>query len=231
MSDVRALLKQARQTRRISHPYAKYSSQGALYCTACTQKIASEALWESHISSQHHKEKVKDVIRASQAKAKRGIAATMIAEEDEELEQDNRKRLRTEEMQPEPEPAIEVSIVDDIKPETSGNDPLPADFFDPGKKPQKVGVDEDEWRKFQADIADTVRNQEEEVKEEEEESKRVIVEEFDEMNDLEDRIERLKRRRAELQNVMKDVKLSGGVSASAAQEEDDDDDEVQEEWW
>ena len=93
MSDVRSLLKQTRQSRRITHPYAKYSSQGALYCTACTQKIAAETLWETHIASTQHKDKVKDVIRESQRKAKRGIAATAMEDEQQE-EQESRKRVK-----------------------------------------------------------------------------------------------------------------------------------------
>jgi len=226
MTDVRSLLKQARQSRRITHPYAKYSNQGVLYCTACTQKIASEPLWESHIASTSHKEKVKDVIRESQRKAKRGIAATAMDEEQEE-ELQLRKRAKVEPEPPKPEEVVEP-VVEDV-PEVAGQEGLPEDFFDEGSKPAKKGVDEDEWMKFQAEITETIRNQEEKDEDEEEGLKRGIVEEFEEMETLEDRVERLKKRRAELQKTAKEVKPVSETVESADVE--DEDDEVEEEWW
>ena len=226
MSDIRSLLKQARQTRRITHPYAKYSSIGSLYCTACTQKISSEVLWESHISSSSHKQKVKDVIRASQQKAKRGIAATLMEEELLEEEQESNKRVRIEEPQPEPESEPEKG---ETKSVVTGEETLPEGFFDPGQKPRKVGVDEDEWKQFQVDIAETIRNQEEIDKQDEEELKRYIIDEFDEMSTLEDRLDRLKKRRADLQSAMKDVKPFAAPQEIAGEDEDEQD--VEEEWW
>jgi zinc finger protein 830 len=227
MSDVRLLLKQARQSRRITHPYAKYSSQGALYCTACTQKIASEALWESHIASTQHKDKVKDVIRESQRKAKRGIAATAMEDESQEQEQESRKRVKIQdpESQEETEDVIALTAIQSESPTKEG---LPEDFFDEGSKPTKAGVDEDEWLKFQADIADTIRNQEKGEQEDEEEMRRGIVEEFEELNTLEDRVARLKQRRAEFL-AKKDEKPVPMVVDNTAEEEDDDAEE--EEWW
>jgi len=227
MSDVRSLLKQARQTKRITHPYAKYSSSGTLYCTACSQKIPSEALWDTHIASTQHKEKVKDVIREGQRKAKRGIAATAMEEEEEEEEQgeQGRKRLRMVEPSNEPEPEPEPIVEEEDKEEG-----LPADFFDPGMKPQIKGVDENEWAKFQEEIAETIRNQEEEGNDDQadvEELQRGIVDEFDELTTLEDRVERLKRKRAELR-AAKDIQ---GPVPSEAVEDEDDDAEVEEEWW
>jgi zinc finger protein 830 len=230
MSDVRSLLKQTRQSRRITHPYAKYTAQGALYCTACTQKIASDALWENHITSTQHKEKVKDVIRESQRKAKRGIAATAMEDEQPE-EQESRKRVRIQD----PEPSVSEDVEIQVEQQTTMIDVeegLPEDFFDEGSKPAKTGVDEDEWKKFQAEIADTIRNQEEGDQEDEEEIRRGIVEEFEELNSLEDRVERLKQRRAELQKVQKDVQAVSSMKSNVAMDEDDDDaDDVEEEWW
>ena len=226
MSDVRSLLKQTRQSRRISHPYAKYSSQGALYCTACSQKIASEALWEAHIVSNHHKDKVKDVIRESQRKAKRGIAATAMEDEEQE-EQESRKRVKIQDPEPQEETEDVVESTE-IQAEAPTKEGLPEDFFDEGSKPAKTGVDEDEWLKFQADISDTIRNQEERAQEDEEEMRRGIVEEFEELNTLEDRVARLKQRRAEFL-AKKDEKPVPMAVDNTAVEEDDDAEE--EEWW
>jgi hypothetical protein len=236
MSDIRSLLKQTRQSRRITHPYAKYSSQGLLYCTACTQKIASEALWESHIASASHKEKVKHVIWESQQKAKRGIAAREMDDEDVEEEEEPRKRVRIEEREVEPaEPQPEEEAqVGPVVEEDGAGESLPADFFDPGQGSEKKGVDEDEWMRFQAEIAETIRNQEDEQKEDVEELQQGILEEFDELNTFEDRVERLKRRRAELQEAMKDgpaPESTDQKNAHDKEDEDDEDEDVEEDWW
>ena len=202
MTDVRSLVRQARESRRIAHPYAKYTAQGALYCTACAQKVPSEAQWESHISSQQHKAKVQDVIRESQRKAKRSIAATAMEEEQEEEDQSSRKRIRVSETETEPLENIEqpTTVTDDQT--------LPEDFFDEGSKPAKVGVDEDEWKQFQADIAETIRNQEEGDQDEDEEIQRGMLDEFDELNTFESRVERLKKRREELQQTVRSVQTA-----------------------
>ena len=54
MADVRALLRDERNSRRISHPQANYSASGALICLACHLQIKSESLWDGHIKSSQH---------------------------------------------------------------------------------------------------------------------------------------------------------------------------------
>lgn len=54
MADVRALLRQQRQSRRIEHLYAAYSDAGKLLCTLCREQIRAESQWESHIRSTNH---------------------------------------------------------------------------------------------------------------------------------------------------------------------------------
>jgi zinc finger protein 830 len=218
-ADVRSLLKQARETRRISHPYAKYSAQGVLYCTACAVKVASEALWDTHVALGTHKDRVRDLIRESQWKAKRGIAATMMEEEEANEEMVGRKKVRREEEKSVAAVEAVPAVVEDGEKEA-----LPADFFDPGMKPVKSGVDEDEWKKFQAEISETIRNQEDEDKEDVEELQRGMVEEFDELNTLEDRVERLKRKRAEFEKTAKHVE-------PAVNNEDEEEAEEEEGWW
>ncbi|KAK4228666.1 hypothetical protein QBC38DRAFT_474464 [Podospora fimiseda] len=59
MADVRALLRQQRAARRIEHPLAAYSDSGKkLTCTACREVIKSEALWEGHLRSGGHRQRV-----------------------------------------------------------------------------------------------------------------------------------------------------------------------------
>jgi hypothetical protein len=223
MTDVRSLVRQARDSRRITHPYAKYNTQGALFCAACAQKILAEAQWQSHINSPQHKEKVHHVIRASQRKAKRGIAASAMEAEEEEEDESSRKRIKVSE----PEPAIEDNLEELPAPEDQA---LPEDFFDEGLEPAKKDVDEDEWQRFQSEIAETIRNQEEGNKDEEEEIQRVILEELDDINTFENRVERLKKRRVELQQIARSVPAAAAEVDQQA-EEDDDNAEVEEEWW
>lgn len=225
MADIRSLLRQTRETRRISHPYAKYSEKGFLYCTACTQKIASETLWETHISSAQHKQNVKNVVRESQRKAKRGIAATATDGEEEEPEHESRKRVKIQEPEQQPAETPEGQM---DGPETV-EERLPEDFFDEGNKPPRAGVDEDEWKKFQAEIAETIRTQEEREKDEKDEIQQSIIEEFEEMNTLEGRVEQLKKRREELRKAAKDTDMRPTISSEIALEDDDED--VEEEWW
>ncbi|PHH63918.1 hypothetical protein CDD81_5366 [Ophiocordyceps australis] len=58
MSDVRALLRQQRAARRIQHPLASYTDAGKLLCTLCRDYVRTESLWDKHIRSSSHQQKV-----------------------------------------------------------------------------------------------------------------------------------------------------------------------------
>ncbi|KAK3987964.1 hypothetical protein QBC44DRAFT_330217 [Cladorrhinum sp. PSN332] len=59
MADVRALLRQQRAARRIEHPLAAYSDSGKkLSCTVCRELIKSEALWDGHLRSAGHRQRL-----------------------------------------------------------------------------------------------------------------------------------------------------------------------------
>lgn len=58
MTDVRALLRQQRAARRIEHPHASYSDSGKLSCAICLEPIKAESLWEGHLRSAGHRERV-----------------------------------------------------------------------------------------------------------------------------------------------------------------------------
>ena len=53
-TDVRTLLRTELASRRISHPYASYTSTGTLTCSLCAQQIKSQSLWETHLRSPYH---------------------------------------------------------------------------------------------------------------------------------------------------------------------------------
>ncbi|SMY23561.1 unnamed protein product [Zymoseptoria tritici ST99CH_1A5] len=54
MGDVRSMLRQQREARRITHPHASYTTDGKLLCNLCEQLIKSEATWSGHLHSTGH---------------------------------------------------------------------------------------------------------------------------------------------------------------------------------
>jgi zinc finger protein 830 len=54
MADVRSLLRNERNARRISHPHATYSTTGTLVCLVCHIQLKSESLWNGHLRSAQH---------------------------------------------------------------------------------------------------------------------------------------------------------------------------------
>ncbi|KAK4198723.1 hypothetical protein QBC40DRAFT_266461 [Triangularia verruculosa] len=58
MADVRALLRQQRAARRVEHPHASYSDSGRLSCAVCHEPIKVESLWEGHLRSAAHRQRV-----------------------------------------------------------------------------------------------------------------------------------------------------------------------------
>ncbi|KAI8958744.1 hypothetical protein F5Y11DRAFT_29136 [Daldinia sp. FL1419] len=57
MADARALLRAHRAENRVKHPHAAYSDAGKLLCKLCHEPIKSEALWEGHIRTPHHRKR------------------------------------------------------------------------------------------------------------------------------------------------------------------------------
>ena len=66
MADVRALLRNERLSRRITHPNATYSTAGTLSCNICNLRLQAEALWEPHLSGKVHKQNVSRIHAAKQ---------------------------------------------------------------------------------------------------------------------------------------------------------------------
>ncbi|KAJ3498867.1 hypothetical protein NLG97_g789 [Lecanicillium saksenae] len=67
MADVRALLRQQRQARRIEHPFAAYSDAGKLLCTLCREQIRAESQWESHLKGTMHQRRAVAAAKADEA--------------------------------------------------------------------------------------------------------------------------------------------------------------------
>ncbi|XP_066537764.1 zinc finger protein 830 [Hoplias malabaricus] len=59
--DLRRMMKEKQRERRIDSPLAKYTSSGRLVCAVCGEHVRSETLWQAHLLSRGHKERVKDL--------------------------------------------------------------------------------------------------------------------------------------------------------------------------
>ncbi|KAK6859092.1 hypothetical protein PG995_004945 [Apiospora arundinis] len=58
MSDARSLLRAHRAANRIEHPHAAYSDAGKLLCKLCHEAVKSETLWDTHLRSAAHRQKL-----------------------------------------------------------------------------------------------------------------------------------------------------------------------------
>ncbi|KAI0437585.1 hypothetical protein F4803DRAFT_537971, partial [Xylaria telfairii] len=65
MADARALLRAHRAENRIKHPHAAYSDAGKLLCKLCHDAVKTEALWDTHIRSQIHRQRLQALQKQS----------------------------------------------------------------------------------------------------------------------------------------------------------------------
>jgi zinc finger protein 830 len=71
MADVRSLLRQQRAARRIEHPHAAYSDAGKLLCALCQETIKSESIWEAHLKTTSHMQRLQQ-LRIPEARPENG---------------------------------------------------------------------------------------------------------------------------------------------------------------
>ncbi len=79
MADVRSLLRQQNQARRIEHPYASYSDAGKLLCTLCRDQVRAESQWDSHLQSDTHRQRLQAAKQAQAAQKAQQEEATAAA--------------------------------------------------------------------------------------------------------------------------------------------------------
>lgn len=149
MADVRVLLRSERASRRITHPYAAYSSSGQLSCSLCHSSIKSETLWDSHVRSAGHvaalKQAQKTQVESNNRKRK--------AAEEETHHVRKKSRSGREGVQDVPdEGQAEVDVAEE------GTTAPVLEGFVREQQPRKSAVlapnvDEDEWAAFERDIA------------------------------------------------------------------------------
>ncbi|KAH8902061.1 hypothetical protein BR93DRAFT_888024 [Coniochaeta sp. PMI_546] len=85
MADVRSLLRQQRAARRIIHPHAAYSEAGKLLCTVCHEQVKAESLWDGHIRSPAHLQRVQK-LQASRPTAAQHTASNKRKHDDDAMD-------------------------------------------------------------------------------------------------------------------------------------------------
>lgn len=259
MSDIRALLAQERQARRVQHSNASYSKSGVLSCNACHLNIKSEALWDGHLKSANHRKNVQKSKETAPKSLKRKIDTVedteQIAEVDDRgYEVDNRKKPKSaaqtngdilnggnedsfatgntpSAVPVKPVKAVRFAIeeTEPISVPNLDQQPPPATTVPPSNQITEAGIDEDEWAAFEADIAplavpdyssativaapvsaaqlkaeadaEQKKLRDTEGEEEKEEESRRLEEEFDVMEEMEERVKKLRQKREALRSA------------------------------
>lgn len=151
MSDIRSLLRNERDSRRLTHPHASYTASGKLLCSLCSVPIKTESLWDSHTRSQQHVARVKALKSAPPPVEKRKRSE----EEDEDREEVKRTKGAPEGFVPqgffdEQDDGQEARVEKDG---AAGADGVTAQAQDSTPAQAAVQVNEDEWAAFERDLA------------------------------------------------------------------------------
>ncbi|CAJ2504911.1 Uu.00g123050.m01.CDS01 [Anthostomella pinea] len=104
MTEARTLLRAHRVEHRIKHPHAAYSDAGKLLCKLCHEPVKTESLWEGHLRSPNHRQKLQALQSsttntgaaatppAADGKRKHDDVDESISEADEDFEEAIRKK-------------------------------------------------------------------------------------------------------------------------------------------
>ncbi|XP_067928421.1 zinc finger protein 830-like [Watersipora subatra] len=155
--DLKRLMKKIRSEGTIKHPMAKYNSLGHLTCTVCNCQVKSDRLWNPHLLSRSHKEKLASP-QAQPSISKRiqpevdGVSAkrhkpeTALTEKPKSILKNARAADLTAGYS---STDSECETNEQTKPDTTsdkgdGRQSLPADFFDTKHEDQTVRAEEDE---------------------------------------------------------------------------------------
>jgi zinc finger protein 830 len=162
MADVRALLRNERASRRITHPHASYAASGALSCIVCNLPLKSESLWKPHLASTQHGANLRKM-RAGQASTSSrqpsgASSKKRKASDDEDEEADTRKKAKSVSSRPKVSFAEDVEVLEDTRAEvTPAYAESPSDESTPAPAPTAdtlpPTIDEDEWAAFEREVA------------------------------------------------------------------------------
>lgn len=160
MTDVRALLRNEKAARRITHPLANYSATGVLTCRVCRLALKSEAFWDAHLHSKEHAQQSR--LEQEGARLKDGATNSKKRKAGNE-DRHERKKSRgalpdvvEEEVLPEAPDSV-ANGIPDHRPEAATNQDDIAETVSnavSAAAAQPAGViDEDEWAAFEREVA------------------------------------------------------------------------------
>lgn len=97
MDDVRSMLRAERESRRITHPHASYTSTGNLLCNICEVPVKSERAWGAHLHTTQHSLRLARERDAAQARTAANTPSSKKrkAVEFEETPEVERKRVKS----------------------------------------------------------------------------------------------------------------------------------------
>ncbi|GAA5901385.1 C2H2-type zinc finger protein [Sporobolomyces salmoneus] len=76
MASLKSLMKAKKESSRLSHPHARYSSSGQLSCSLCGTQLKNEAIWGSHLVSKQHRVNVQKAEREQLQRQEQQVAAS-----------------------------------------------------------------------------------------------------------------------------------------------------------
>lgn len=273
MTDVRALLRNEKAARRITHPLAAYSASGVLTCRVCRLALKSEAFWDAHLHSKEHAQQSR--LEQEGARLKDGATHSKKRKAGDE-DRHERKKSRgalpdvMEEDVPLEAPDSVASAVSDDRSIGATNQNGIAEAVPDAPAAQPAGViDEDEWAAFEREVAtpppeavtvpskaapragavieaapisaaelaqqeksaeDAQKGRREvEIEEEKEEATRQLEDEFEDMTELEQRVQRLKEKREALRLQREQQAAAEDQQAAKVAQDDEGQDESEDE--
>nr|POF04472.1 hypothetical protein CFP56_55953 [Quercus suber] len=224
-SDPRALLQAERINRRITHPQASYTKDGKLLCNLCELPVKNENAWKTHLHSTGHTlrlNRAHDVEALRKTGGEHVGAKKRKADSLDSPAREDRKKVRSAN---EEEVAVKPVQVPDILERASSKAIEPALAASVGGLDQEYAAFEREMAVLDstssipsaldaaatisaapmsvADIAAQAREQQSaqrgkrdvEIEGETEDAARLMADELDEMDSLEERVKRLRERR------------------------------------
>lgn len=275
MSDIRSLLRNERASRRITHPQATYTDSGKLLCNVCALQIKTESQWDSHLRTPQHIARLQAQAQASSKKRKARDEdedtrkRVKGASEGGDESDDDVEGPEKEGEDGGDDYAVEPIPVDDLEAPSQPPTQVPqAAVVDEAEwaafERDMAALEQQRQPAQQATISAAPMTAEEiaaqareeqsvqkkgqrelEIEGEKEDAELALQNEFDEMEELEDRVRRLREKREALRRVreaedeiLPDASVTKGADAPALrpdmsldQEEghDDDDDDDEEE--
>lgn len=233
----RALLKAARASRRVAHPNASYTSDGKLLCHLCELPVKTEAAWQAHLHSTQHTLRHS---RAQDAAASRNTEPTGKKRKASSLDSpapDERKKARSamEEDEapsiPQRAPSQQQDTIEDAEFAAFEREMAELQQAQSAEATLKAAATISAAPMTAQDVAAQAREEQSaqrgkrdvELEGEKEDALRLLEDEFEEMEVLEERVRRLRERREALRKANVAAEATGGDEDGDVEEGEDED--------